>query len=153
MKFTYLKTLGEVSLTIEDIEKLVADFLSKEKKGKLINFQVVDQTFVASFLLTSKKQVSEKRETNNKSWVGLYPSVRTIITSYKSKKKTSITFEELYDELVKLKDDKGNLLFVRGDQKLEKWRVKQYLAPSQLFQLDMKGVKRTTDHQGIQWKL
>lgn len=83
----------------------------------------------------SKKSSVTKKSSKGlpKKWKKFYPSIGEILEELRSKNRKRITFDALYERLLKVEDESGEKRFIKDGGSIEDWRVKQYLTPSQLL--------------------
>jgi hypothetical protein len=159
-----LKTTGFVEITNEDLFMIISDYLKHNQNVDLKKLQKDEKKMVAivernvdegaSLIAKENTKVgrSEDKQNRVKRYMGFYEAVADILNDLKSKKKNFITWDELYDELILMQDNKGNKKFVINGEKIPMTKVKQYLSPSQIKrQPGLKGVNPDKKNGGLKF--
>jgi hypothetical protein len=147
------------SLKSKELTKIISEYLKTKKGMQVIKVQkynnlekVVAEVKYDQGARLIKEETPERAAPENYSvrFTGFYDAIKEIIAELRAKKKNSISFEDLYKEIIEFEDSKGVKMFVKNGVPIEKWRFKQYLTKSQLARYDsMRGIKRNSDGTGI----
>lgn len=160
---TQMKTTATFRIEQKDLMPIIGEYLKNHfnvhvKKLQYEKFFDIiaiaeDEEGGAKEIGAVEKEEKVERQTNEgfkRNWTGFYQAVREIIDYQSSKKKNFISYEDLYEELQSVPDERGKPRFVRNGVPIEMKRFKQYLSPSQISrQANMKGVKIDRNREGL----
>lgn len=157
----------------KELSKMIMSYFTEEKKMKVFGIQrnedlskivaevetdlssLMDGSIDSSAKLFGSARKPPVEKASNEGYSrknkGFYSYVREIVDEKKAKSLTYLSFEDLYKILLEETDAKNNHVFIKDGKPIERWRMKQYLTPSQIQKNIgiMKGIKRSKDNSGI----
>lgn len=135
----------------KEVTRIITQYL--ESKGMEVNKVQKDSDLTkvvadviygegAKNIVPSAMSTQSANNVQNRRWLGFYETVSSLIDKHRKKKKTFISYKDLYEELIGVENSEGEKMFVKENEPIEFSRFRQYLSNSQMArQTNMAGVE------------
>ena len=165
---TTLKTTGFVEIDHPTLSQIIIPWIQENlgytatkiqygenKKIVAIIESVVDGGAKPINVVKEVKKTT-KYEGKTHKWEGLYSAIGEVVDEQRKRKKNFISYDDLLAEILEMEDNRGNKLFVKGDEQLPMAILRHRLAPSQIVrqaknQPNLRGVENDKRNKGLKF--